>query len=170
MTHIKVGINGYGVIGKRVADAVALQPDMELVGVADVATDYRVRMALARGYRLFGSTADATTAMRRVGLEPAGELDELLAEADVVVDATPKRVGAANKAAYEAAGVKAIFQGGEKHEHASFTAGRDSLTEPRTGRTRMQEKTMEAMEAMAAVDLTRIAYAAPASRRLEAVV
>lgn len=35
---IRVGVNGYGVIGKRVADAVRLQPDMELVGVSDVVT------------------------------------------------------------------------------------------------------------------------------------
>lgn len=30
---LKVAVNGYGVIGKRVADAVVLQEDMELVGV-----------------------------------------------------------------------------------------------------------------------------------------
>ncbi|RLF70403.1 MAG: glyceraldehyde-3-phosphate dehydrogenase, partial [Thermoplasmata archaeon] len=30
---VKVGINGYGTIGKRVADAVAAQSDMEIVGV-----------------------------------------------------------------------------------------------------------------------------------------
>lgn len=41
MSQIKVGINGYGVIGKRIADAIHKQPDMQLVGVADVATDYR---------------------------------------------------------------------------------------------------------------------------------
>lgn len=35
----RVAVNGYGVIGKRVADAVALQDDMELVGVADVIMD-----------------------------------------------------------------------------------------------------------------------------------
>ena len=124
MTQIKVAINGYGVIGKRVADAVALQPDMELVGVADVATDYRVRLAVERGHRLFGSTADAASALREAHLDPSGDLDDLLAECEVVVDATPKRVGAANKPAYEAAGVKAIFQGGEKHELAgvSFVA------------------------------------------------
>ena len=34
---IKVGVAGYGVIGQRLADGVALQKDMELVGVADVA-------------------------------------------------------------------------------------------------------------------------------------
>ena len=31
-----VAVNGYGVIGKRVADAVARQDDMELAGVADI--------------------------------------------------------------------------------------------------------------------------------------
>ena len=116
VTEIRVAVNGYGVIGKRVADAVVLQPDMVLVGVADVAADYRLRLASGRGYRLFGSTAAASESMAEAGLEPTGELAELIAEADVIVDATPKRIGAANKPAYEAAGVKAIFQGGEQHE------------------------------------------------------
>lgn len=39
---IRVAINGYGTIGKRVADAVLLQPDMELVGVTAHSTNYRV--------------------------------------------------------------------------------------------------------------------------------
>ena len=30
---IKVAINGYGTIGKRVADAVSCQDDMEIIGV-----------------------------------------------------------------------------------------------------------------------------------------
>jgi glyceraldehyde-3-phosphate dehydrogenase (NAD(P)) len=36
MKKIRVAINGYGVIGKRVADAVSLQDDMELVGVCEL--------------------------------------------------------------------------------------------------------------------------------------
>jgi len=36
---LRVAVTGYGVIGKRVADAVALQPDMAVAGVADIATD-----------------------------------------------------------------------------------------------------------------------------------
>ena len=118
MSTIRVGINGYGVIGKRVADAVALQPDMEVVGVADTATDYRVELARLRGHALFGSTPQATVAMGATGLEPTGELGELLANIDVIVDATPKHIGAANKARYDAAGVKSILQGGERHELA----------------------------------------------------
>lgn len=94
--RIRVAVNGYGVIGKRVADAVALQPDMTLAGVCDVAADWRPRMALAKAYALFGATADHATAMRAVGLDVAGTLGDLLARADVLVDCTPKWVAAGN--------------------------------------------------------------------------
>ena len=43
MAKVKVGVAGYGVIGQRLADGVALQQDMELVGVADVAVTLSVR-------------------------------------------------------------------------------------------------------------------------------
>lgn len=43
-----VAVNGYGVIGKRVVDALRLQDDMLLAGVADVVTDHRVRTAVCR--------------------------------------------------------------------------------------------------------------------------
>jgi glyceraldehyde-3-phosphate dehydrogenase (NAD(P)) len=45
-SQVRVAVNGYGVIGKRVADAVSLQDDMRLVGVADVVSDYRMKVAL----------------------------------------------------------------------------------------------------------------------------
>jgi hypothetical protein len=54
---ISVAINGYRVIGKRVADAVACQDDMTVAGVCDVTTDWRPRVALRRGYALFGASA-----------------------------------------------------------------------------------------------------------------
>ncbi len=37
---IKVGINGYGTIGKRVAEAVTLQDDMEIVGIVKTKPTY----------------------------------------------------------------------------------------------------------------------------------
>ena len=36
----KVAINGYGTIGKRVADAVSLQGDMEIVGVSKMTPNF----------------------------------------------------------------------------------------------------------------------------------
>ena len=115
MNKTKVAVNGYGVIGKRVADAVQLQPDMELVGVADIITDWRIRSAVGR-FPLFASTAEAGEAMGQAGLSISGGLDDLLAKADVVVDATPKHVAAGNLPRYRAAGVKVILQGGESHD------------------------------------------------------
>ena len=52
---IRVAVNGYGVIGKRVAAAVRVQDDMELVGVADIGADWRVRVATHLGMKLFGA-------------------------------------------------------------------------------------------------------------------
>jgi glyceraldehyde-3-phosphate dehydrogenase (NAD(P)) len=46
---VKVGVVGYGVIGQRLADGVALQEDMELVGIADVAPTLALRALKARG-------------------------------------------------------------------------------------------------------------------------
>ncbi|HRV94265.1 MAG TPA: type II glyceraldehyde-3-phosphate dehydrogenase [Anaerolineae bacterium] len=112
---VRVALNGYGVIGKRIADAVALQEDMELVGVADVVSDWRIKVAQEKGYPLFASTPEAAASMREAGLTIAGQLDDLLSQVDVVADAAPKKIAAANLAKYRTAGVKAIFQGGEKH-------------------------------------------------------
>jgi glyceraldehyde-3-phosphate dehydrogenase (NAD(P)) len=114
--RIRVAVNGYGVIGKRIADAVTTQDDMELVGVADVASDWRVRVAVERGYSVFGSTPEAAEAMGAAGIPAAGALHDLLKQVDVVADATPKKIAAANLQRYRAAGVKSIFQGGEKHD------------------------------------------------------
>ncbi len=113
---IRVAINGFGVIGKRVAEAVMRQEDMSLAGVSDVVTDWRARMANRNGFGLFGATGEHASAMRAAGLDVAGTLDNLLARSDVVVDCTPKRVAGKNIESYRARGLKFIVQGGEKHE------------------------------------------------------
>jgi glyceraldehyde-3-phosphate dehydrogenase (NAD(P)) len=111
----RVAVNGYGVIGKRVAEAVARQDDMELAGVSDIGTDWRPRMATHKGFRLYGAGAEHVQAMRDAGLNVAGTLDDLLGAADLVVDCTPKRVAAKNVDLYRKRGIKFILQGGERH-------------------------------------------------------
>jgi glyceraldehyde-3-phosphate dehydrogenase (NAD(P)) len=108
-------VNGYGVIGKRVADAVRTQPDMELVGVSDVVTDYRIKTASVLGLRVFASLPERVSEMRAAAIPVAGTLDDLLRETEVVVDCTPRSVGKSNLARYRAARVKAVLQGGEEH-------------------------------------------------------
>jgi glyceraldehyde-3-phosphate dehydrogenase (NAD(P)) len=119
--RVRVAVNGYGVIGKRVADAVALQEDMTLAGVADIVSDYRIRVAAERGYRVYAALAERGPEMEAAGIPIVGVLDDLLRECDIVVDCAPKKVAATNKARYEAAGVKGIFQGGEKHELTGYS-------------------------------------------------
>lgn len=113
--EIRVAVNGYGVIGKRVADAVAKQEDMRLVGVVDVASDWRPRVALDRGFALYGPGKEQVEAMRAAGLAVAGTLDSLLDDVDIVVDCTPKKVAATNVETYRKRRVKFIVEGGEKH-------------------------------------------------------
>lgn len=121
MPQVRVAVNGFGVIGKRVADAVALQDDMRLAGVADIVADYRIRLAAERGYPIYAAAPDHVESMRRAAIPVEGVLEDLLRRADVVVDCTPKRVASQNKLLYERAGLKAIFQGGEKHATAGYS-------------------------------------------------
>lgn len=113
---IRVGVNGYGVIGKRVADAVRLQPDMVLVGVADVASDYRIKVAAEQAYDIYAAVPERMADLEIAGIPVAGTLDDLLNAVDVIVDCTPKGIPARNLPRYQAAGVKVIVQGGEKHD------------------------------------------------------
>jgi glyceraldehyde-3-phosphate dehydrogenase (NAD(P)) len=53
--------------------------------------------------------------MQTAGIPLAGNLIDLLGQVEVIADATPKKVASTNLEKYRAAGVKAIFQGGEKH-------------------------------------------------------
>lgn len=113
---IRVAVNGYGVIGKRVAAAVAQQDDMELVGISDVVSDWRARAAIIKGFKLFGATAQSAEAMKQAKLDVSGTLDDLLGTAEIVVDCTPKKIAATNVARYRERGVKFVLQGGEKHQ------------------------------------------------------
>lgn len=113
---VKVAINGYGTIGKRVADAVTLQDDMEIVGVTKTRPTFEAKMAVEKGFDLYIAIPENIPKFEEAGIPVKGTLDDLLKIADVIVDCTPGKMGADNLAKYKAAGVKSIFQGGEKHD------------------------------------------------------
>jgi glyceraldehyde-3-phosphate dehydrogenase (NAD(P)) len=119
MSKVKVGVAGYGVIGQRLADGVALQEDMELVGVADVKPTISVKALKHMGmpYKMF-NVMPKDTSMADAGIPIAGSFDELVQEVDIMLDSSPGGFGVKNKEIYEKYNKKAIFQGGEKNEVA----------------------------------------------------
>lgn len=120
MAKIKVGVAGYGVIGQRLADGVALQKDMELVGVADVAPTLAVRALHEKGmpYALYLANNDKLAEFNALGIKVSGTMEEMVAKCDIILDSSPGGIGAKNKELYQKMGKKAIFQGGEKNSVA----------------------------------------------------
>ena len=126
MAKIKVGVAGYGTIGTRLADGVALQDDMELVGIVGHSPSLAIK-ALAENdmigvngveYKLYLVDMELKPKFDALGIPVEGSFEELCKKVDVMLDASPGGTGAKNKAVYEELGVKAIFQGGEKNSVA----------------------------------------------------
>jgi len=111
-----VGINGYGTIGKRVADAVSCQDDMQIVGVTKRTPDYEAMMAVNKGYPLYISVPDREKLFDKADITVTGTIEELYDKIDIMVDCTPEGIGARNKKIYQEKGIKGVFQGGEKHD------------------------------------------------------
>lgn len=126
MKKIKVAINGYGVIGKRVADAVALQDDMEITGVCDIISDWRIKMAVKKKYTIYAANPEASIDMAKAGITNEGLLSNLIEAADIIIDCTPKKISAINVPLYKKAGKKFIVQGGDKHETTGHSFNAES--------------------------------------------
>ncbi len=112
-----VGINGYGTIGKRVADAVAAQDDMKIVGVTKRTPNFEAKRAMELGYDIYMSAPNKETLFEEAGIVVKGTIDDLYDKVDILVDCTPGGIGAKNMEQYKKEGVKGVFQGGEKHEN-----------------------------------------------------
>ncbi len=123
---IKVAINGYGTIGKRVADAIDAQDDMEVVGVTKTGPSFGCDLAVKKGFPLYCTfdDKDRIASFSEAGYVCEGGISDLLSVAHVVVDCSPGKMGAENLKLYQSAGIKFMFQGGEKHSLTglSFTS------------------------------------------------
>jgi glyceraldehyde-3-phosphate dehydrogenase (NAD(P)) len=118
---IRVGIVGYGTIGKGVARAIGKQDDMEVIGVVKTRPDFIAKLS---PYPIY-TYEDRIKDFEEAGISVAGTVEELIEKADVIVDATPSKIGAKNKETlYSKFDKPVIFQGGEKASVAdvSFNA------------------------------------------------
>ncbi len=110
---ISVCVNGYGTIGKRVADVLKKHNKINFVGVAKYSPDQDARLANALGMNVF-VPRESVAAFEAKGVKVSGTVDEMLDSSDYVVDASSDGNGVKNKQIYAQKGKKAIFQGGEE--------------------------------------------------------
>jgi glyceraldehyde-3-phosphate dehydrogenase (NAD(P)) len=110
---IRVGINGYGTIGKRVAAAVRAQPDMEVLGVAKTRPNHEAATAVGNGFDLYAAIEERKPRFAEAGIDLAGDVEQLVEQSDIVVDACPSGIGAENAAMYREYDTPALLQGGE---------------------------------------------------------
>jgi glyceraldehyde-3-phosphate dehydrogenase (NAD(P)) len=120
---LKVGINAYGTIGKRVAEAITKQDDMKVVGVVKAHPNYMSFVA-SKKFKLFVPEKSALKSFEDSGIKVEGTLENLMDDSELILDATPEGEGEKYKAIYQKNKKKAIFQGGEDHEltNLSFNA------------------------------------------------
>jgi glyceraldehyde-3-phosphate dehydrogenase (NAD(P)) len=130
---VKVGVVGYGTVGQRLADGVALQKDMELVGVADIEPTLAIFALKEKGmpYNLYLAAPENKSKFDKYGIPISGSLEDLIKKVDIILDAASAGVGEKNKILYQKYNKKAIFQGGEKtsvadvffHGYANYEKG-----------------------------------------------
>ena len=87
MKKVRVGVAGYGTIGQRLADGVAMQEDMELVGVADLAPTLPIRALFEKGmpYDLYLVDGADSAALDAQGIPISGTFQDLLGKVDIML-------------------------------------------------------------------------------------
>ena len=109
----KVFINGYGIIGSRLASAISKDNDTNLVGIAKYSADEKTREAINMGYKVF-VPVKRIKEFRKNNFDIAGSIEEAISDSDLVIDASSEGNGYKNKIKYYAPlKKKAVFQGGE---------------------------------------------------------
>jgi len=129
----KIGVNGFGTIGRRVAIAVQKQKDMKLLGISDVIPSWKSRYAVMNmplyvSLREYGKDeANQFETTKKMftdsKIKPAGNIFDLVEETELIIDATPSDIGRKNKEQVYSRkkGLHAIFEGGEKASIAKVT-------------------------------------------------
>jgi glyceraldehyde-3-phosphate dehydrogenase (NAD(P)+) (phosphorylating) len=110
---VRVFINGYGNIGRRLASALSLDKEIQLVGIAKYTIDDRVKEALGNRFSVF-VPSEMIDGFKQEGYSVAGTVKEAVKQSDIVIDAAKEGGGYENKKSiYEPMKKPAIFQGGE---------------------------------------------------------
>lgn len=118
---MKACVNGYGTIGKRVAEAVGTHPKLKLTGVAKYTPDQDARLATLKNMRVFAPD-EVRKSFEARGIEVAGSVGEMIDQSDIVIDTSADGKGAQNKQVlYLRKSKPALFQGGEDESIAEIS-------------------------------------------------
>ncbi|MGA7142701.1 MAG: type II glyceraldehyde-3-phosphate dehydrogenase [Nitrososphaeraceae archaeon] len=110
---VKVFINGYGNIGRRIATAFYQDKEIQFIGVGKYSVDDRVKDAVDRNFPLY-VPANMVSKFKEKGFSVSGNISNAIMESDIVIDAAKDGYGYNNKVnLYEPLNKAAIFQGGE---------------------------------------------------------
>ena len=110
-SSVRIGLVGYGTIGKRLVTAIDRSSEFRLSGVA--ARRPTPGLADIAQTMPIHATESSVDTWRDADFTPAGDLAALARSSDVVLDCTPRGTGVAHQDIYRDAGCKVIYQGGE---------------------------------------------------------
>lgn len=110
---VRIFINGYGNIGRRLATAISKDKSVELIGVAKYSPDGETQNALDKGYNVF-VPREMKEGFQNKNFKISGTVEDAINQADISIDAATEGKGFQNKNKYYSPlKKKAIFQGGE---------------------------------------------------------
>jgi len=111
---VKIFINGFGNIGRRIASALSNDKEFQFIGIAKYTPDERIKEAYEQNLDVF-TPEENIEAFKKMGYNVAGTVKEAIQRSDIVIDATKDGLGYDNKMKYYIPMSKpAIFQGGEE--------------------------------------------------------
>ena len=107
----KVFVNGYGSIGSRIIQFLKDDPEIEVLGVGKYSPDSRVEDARSQGINVYVPKSKINIFTQ---FDINGDIETILDECDLVIDAAPGGHGFKNKInLYKPKNLMAIYQGGE---------------------------------------------------------
>jgi glyceraldehyde-3-phosphate dehydrogenase (NAD(P)) len=110
---VRVFINGYGNIGRRLASALSHDKEIQFVGIGKYSIDEKLDEAFAKKFPVY-VPEEKMPEFKQKGYDISGTITDAIKLADLVIDAAKDGLGYSNKVNYYVPMNKpAIFQGGE---------------------------------------------------------
>lgn len=135
MNKIRVGVVGYGTIGKRITHAIQQQSDMDLIGIGVRSLNPGVASAWSQKVPIYSTDPSVMEKFSENGVHLAGTFEDLLRGIDVVIDCGTSGKSDSRLSFYQTLGKTVIFQGGENGEKIGLTYSSFANYEDAFGRT-----------------------------------